>query len=392
MHHKAATPTGRRSGDVAAAAGGRGWLSLLPVLGGAVLAAVLLSYGDSETRFEEFALGKATSTYFARLDDRPIHCRGIEDAGECIDGARRRGLSRAALWLGNSQLHAVNQLRPGQETASPMLFRRLSGRRIDLLTFSQPNASLQEHYVLFEYLRERIPLDMLILAVTFDDLRETGLRSDIVRALEDAATVAALGRSEVGRSLIRNHRDLSATDEDLAGVTQTIQEHSERYLNNWLDSNLRLWSRREQARGRFFTTLYQFRNSALGINPQSKRRLIRGRYAMNMAALDAILSDCREAGTRVLVYVTPLRHDLDLPYVVEEYEEFKRDLQRRSRSGGAEFANLEELVPPELWGAKDSTTIGREAEVDFMHFKSPGHVLLAERLGELIEERFEGLR
>lgn len=380
--------------DSQTAAGAGSWPSWLPVLCGAVLAAIVLhlGFGGKETHFEELALGEETSSYYARLDGLPIHCIGIADAGECIEGAQRRGLSRIALWLGNSQVHAVNQLREGQESAPPVLARRLRDHGVDLLTFSQPNASLQEHYVLFEYLRHRTHLDMLVLAVVFDDLRETGLRPDVTRALEDPATVQALRRTEVGDSLIRNHLELASTDADLAGLRNTIQEHSERILNGWLENNLEMWSLREEARGSVFVGLYRLRNTVLGINPTSKRPLIRGPYDANMAALEAILGSCREAGIRVLVYVAPLRVDVDAPYVPEEYAAFKEDIERRTVAGGARFANLEGLIPAEFWGLKESTSVGGEVEIDFMHFQAPGHIILAGKLGELMAEQWEQLR
>ena len=44
----------------------------------------------------------------------------------------------------------------------------LSYRFSSIITFSQPNANLQEHYVLFEYLRHRLPVRTLILPLVFD--------------------------------------------------------------------------------------------------------------------------------------------------------------------------------------------------------------------------------
>ncbi len=51
------------------------------------------------------------------------------------------------LWLGNSQIHAINRFSPGEETASPELHRLFFRLNHYFLTFSQANANLQEHYL-----------------------------------------------------------------------------------------------------------------------------------------------------------------------------------------------------------------------------------------------------
>ena len=46
------------------------------------------------------------------------------------------------------------------------------------------------------------------------------------------------------------------------------------------------------------------------------------------------------------------------------------------------MVNLEGLVPGELWGTKDSTSLDASPELDFMHFQAAGHKLLASKLYE----------
>jgi len=364
-----------------------GLAGLFPLGVGALLASALIwaAFGGADTRFDEFALGQATTSVFASYDGRPIHCKAVADSNRCLDAAEERGLPHAALWLGNSQVHAVNQFQEGEENAPPILFRRLLPHHIDLLTFSEPNANLQEHYVLFEYLRSRLPLELLVLPVVFDDLRETGLRAEIAEALLDASTVEALTRTPIGQRIVNDNKNLMAGDADLAGVRKTVQEHSERALNGWLDRNFPLWAARAQARGRLFTGLYRLRNTVFGITAQTKRRLIRGPYEANMAALKALLGSASDHGIAVLVYVVPLRDDLEIPYDRTEYERFKEGVARVAGELDATFADFQSLVPAELWGQKGSTAVGGGTEVDFMHFQAGGHVLLARALGDTIE-------
>ena len=79
----------------------------------------------------------------------------------------------------------------------------------------------------------------------------------------------------------------------------------------------------------------------------------------------------------VLVYIVPLRNDVKPPYSPQEYSEFKLEIENETAQNGFYFSNFENIVPPEYWGFKESTNLGRDHEFDFMHFKREGHQLLA---------------
>ena len=42
--------------------------------------------------------------------------------------------------------------------------------------------------------------------------------------------------------------------------------------------------------------------------------------------------------------------------------------------------DLESIVPSYFWGSKDSTSLDKEQELDFMHFQGGGHKLLADSI------------
>jgi hypothetical protein len=344
------------------------------------LAVLLWASAAEDRRLDELALGAATTSVFASRGQHPIHCSTIEDANGCIEGVRHRGSQQVVLWLGNSQLHAVNQHQPGQVTAVAALAPVLDAQHRDLVAFSQPNANLQEHLLLFAHLKRVLPLEWVILPAVFDDLRETGIRPKLAPALGNAATRDILGGSAVGRQILASAAD--APEGDLAALRQTVQESAEAELNRRLESSVSLWARRPQLRGRLFTALYELRNTAFGITAQSKRRIIPGRYSRNMAALEQLLDMAARDGIRVLVYIVPLRDDVDTPYDASEYDRFRREIERLARRHGARFANFARLVPSDAWGMKSSTDTGDQLELDFMHFQAHGHALLARAVGE----------
>ena len=378
---------------------GVGIINMLPLVAGGVVAALALSllFSRQSTDFANLALAEENTSLYASNDGYPIHCKGIEDAPACIEGHEARGKKPLVLWFGNSQLHAINQFEPGQENAPPLLFRRFLETGLDLLTFSQPNANLQEHLVLFQYLRTRLPLNAFILPLVFDDMRETGLRTDIAMALDDAKTTRLMEQREIGRKILAQAQSTGTTVDaimsdksDFKALKDTTQEKTEQALNHWLDEHCVHWAVRAEARGTLLWRLFYLRNRLLGITAQTARPLIPGRREQNMMALEEILRVAKREGIRVFTYIVPIRNDVTIPYVPDEYAEFKAEADELARRYGAVFANLENLVPAGYWGTKDATDTGSGQELDFMHFQATGHQMLANALDDLVLGREEG--
>lgn len=370
--------------------------SWLPLWVGCIVAAAMmfaLSAGDS-TNFAETPKYLQTSSYFATHDGKPIHCSACKDAVECIAGWKSRGERPLALWFGNSQLHAVNQLEQGDRNAPDLVAERLRRRGADLLTFSQPNANLQEHYVLLEYLLARLPVRAIAVPLVFDDTRENGLRDEIALALEDTATRRALEQSTIGNKILTAipAAPTGAARDNLAGVRKTLQEHSETFLETWLNEHSMLWRARPELRGRLFMWLYQFRNTALNIRPASVRHKIRGPYEDNMAALAALLNSAKNHDVSVLLYIAPIRNDVAIPYDPADYAQFKLAAGDLARTYGAKFVDLEHTVGAAYWGYKDATDLTGQPEVDYMHFKAAGHHQLAEAIEPLFQSAMKSRR
>lgn len=339
--------------------------------------------------FEEFALPKGTATYYASIQGHRIHCSGISDFALCLEGVRARNAHQVALWIGNSQIHAINQLKPGEENAPPLLFRLFAPQGLDFITISFPNATLQETYVMFEYVRPYLPLKILVLPLVFSDLRQPGLRDEFAAALSNPQLRESLEATEIGRRIINEYGMKSASKADFAGLNNTIQERTEIFFDNWLDCHWQLWHERPQARGRLFTSALKLFHFAFGITAQSKRRIIEAKYRTNIAALEALIDSALAHHIDVLLYIAPIRSDIEMPYVPGEYECFKKEIERLAEEKGVGFANLESLVPGPLWGLKESSTMlaTDDLEVDFKHFTSAAHRVLADELARLVHIR-----
>ena len=91
-------------------------------------------------------------------------------------------------------------------------------------------------------------------------------------------------------------------------------------------------------------------------------------------------------GITILTYIAPLRADAPRPYVVEEYESFKRDTAAIAARQGASYLDLEAAVPDAYWGMKDATGADSGPELDFMHFQAKGHELMEARVAAAVKE------
>lgn len=365
-----------------------------------------VDYGDAAT------FGAATSTMMASYGGHSIHCHALDDANNCIKGVNARGANSSILWLGNSQIHAVNQAIGNDQTAVPELFESMKAKGLDLVVFSQPNANLQEHWILFEYLLTKLPIKKLILPVVFDDTREEGLRKEIADALIDPEFRKNILTYDLGKKLFHtknfagsnqsnfvnqeHDRDVATYKSDswlvkfnalfLNGSNkEMLGEGIESYINTFLDKHSALWRARPDLRAQvIYGYLYTWRNIVFGITPNTKRKVIRGRYQDNMEALRITLETASKNNIEVYVYIAPIRNDVSIPYDNTEYTKFKNEVEAIAVKYKSNFINYEDLIAAEYWGEKGSTGQG-QLEIDFMHFQAKGHKVLAKNLAELIK-------
>jgi hypothetical protein len=361
--------------------------SLIKLILALVIAFSLFEFFASATKnskdLNKAALGDGTTVVRGEIDGHLVHCEHNIDIQICLSNYKKfEKKENTALWLGNSQLHAINQMSENDEPASALLSRKLLSDSTYLLTMSQANANLQEHYVILNYISKLIPLDILILPVVFDDLREIGLRQG-VKELFDSTYIYASEDQYLSQLLEldkNNESNLSKQNidnNDLAGLDGSIQQVVEDYLNQILGNYYESWSLRGKIRGNLELAIYRFRNFIFRVSASTKRKMIPGRYDANMNALDNILSLSAEKNIQVLLYIPPLRDDYPRPYVPEEYSDFKETLISVSSKYSVNVFDFESVVPNELWGLKESTGVSNDTELDFMHFQAEGHKKLS---------------
>ncbi len=349
-------------------------------IGVGIALALLLVYNRQKIDMENAALGSDNQAAFEEWQGHRITAPRPSEIETLIGEARtRRSEARAnvIVWLGNSQLHTINQYRRGDHLAPHWLAEEAKcDPCIEPLGLSLPNANFQEYLVMAQYAVNRLPVSLLVVKLVFDKLREDGLRDELAPLVTDDVR-ETLSKSDIGREMIDNwdgrHAQAATGENKQHGLEGFMQKPLEDGLDR-LFSNIPLWAERGNLRGHFMLDLFHARNIALGIKPNSLRRMIPGRYARNMRALDQIIALAHSSGIPLLVYVAPIRNDVPLPYDAAAYGRWKNEIEAMAKSKNFAFMNLESLVPNDRWGAYVAD------EIDFMHFQGRGHQLLAAAL------------
>ena len=129
-------------------------------------------------------LQEGTSVLYESFNNVPIHCGAYPKLNECIDGARSSPLEKTILF-GNSQLHAVNNISENSELVALRLFKSSLQRNEYALTISYGNANFEEIFWALNQVLSSIEPKRIYLASVFDDMREVGLRPDMLEEVND---------------------------------------------------------------------------------------------------------------------------------------------------------------------------------------------------------------
>lgn len=350
----------------------------LPVLLVALALGIALAYwiATKAPDFKNLALGEQTAPVYGSIDGSKIFCGTLDETRECIASARKSPFARQVLWLGNSQLYAINQYGPGDETAPIVLARLLKPRGVQVSAFAYPSASLSELLLVYKWLARDYRPDVLVIPAFLDDTRELSIRSELAPAFDRPDISEMLAADPVGAAMknqLVKPQSLGGTD----AKDTSMQARSENWITGKLEQCCAMQTARSDARGTIEIQSFFFRNWLFNVTPQTVRPIIPQPYRVNLAALRMILAEARKAGTAVVVYIPPLRQDVKPPYDFGQYIGFERDVARLAATYGARVVNQDKIVPGRYWGFKASTRTGGDPEYDFMHYRGEGHRLLA---------------
>lgn len=349
----------------------------------AVAVALLVVYNGIKVDAENAALGTENHAAFETWNGRRITAPRPREIADLITDAQTAEAtaqlrSPTVVWLGNSQLHTINQYKAGEHLAPYWLAANDSCSGCVLpLGISLPNANIQEHLIIALHAVKRLNIRLVTIKLVFDDLREDGVRDELSLLFTEDVR-AELGLSDVGREMIgafeKRRTETGSIENKPDALAGFAQQKLEEALDTRLSQVFPLWAERGNLRGRLLLDLYHIRNWAFGITPSSVRRMIPARYSRNMRAFDELVLSMRRAGVPLLAYIAPIRADVPIPYDLGAYRRWIEVLALNAQRDGFAFVDLGAIVPGDQWGTYSAD------QVDFMHFQGSGHKLLAAAL------------
>lgn len=320
-------------------------------------------------------LGLNTSGKHGLLEGRRIDGRG-DDIAEVATVARalREEGKDIVLWLGASQLHAINNQKDDDELAVVVANQRAIARKSPTryVLLSEPNGNLHELWAMLHHMLDVAPPDAVVLGFTYDDLREPGVRPTL-RHLYAAAPVdpSVLHASPV---------DTPATLE----TDDTPQVALEQAMTKVLTTVFPAYGSRDRTRSKL-SALYRrgFSQIVFKVLRRPQERIPRDRAKWNMAAYRTMVDALTQRHIPLLVYQAPHRPGMQPFYHPRgAYDAFHRALADESATNHlVTFLDLEALVPAEEWG------ITNAGQPDVFHFTGRGHAAL----GRAIDDALIGL-
>lgn len=334
------------------------------------------------------------ASYYA--GSRRVICFSVEDLDRCVGALPPSTTRKRLLWLGWSQLYAINDFHTGDRTGPVLLAERLARADVDLIAIAMPNINPREQLLAYEYLRPRLKLAGLIAPAWLQGMKQEGIRATWQAALADPAVRSALAALPSGGAILASVAPQAKSaqeigQQNLAKDTRTTQERVEQRLVAELTDRFAPWRVRNEAQGEIKLALLagkeqvlRLRNLVLGTRAQNWINVIPpARYGINLEAFTDLVSTARRDGLPVLVYVPPRPSGNRFPFEPAVYAAFKADAKKIARQHGASFANIEGTVADDVWGEADNGA--GEIVTDHSHFTAAGHRQMSDALGAAIE-------
>jgi hypothetical protein len=305
-----------------------------------------------------------------------------EDLGRYLPALAAMQGRRRIILAGMSQMYAINDSRPGDQSISEWLDDSLAPRGTRVFGLAAPNLSNEELLLLLLAVAEddRTRPQVFVFGACFDKFRNIGLRPGYRRYL--AARPLLLDRWKALAEHLRRQfpaaaAKMASTLQDLVSRDAPKGASLDDRVRAGISGVLPVVAYREDLNAWGSMQLFLLRNWAFRIKPTSKRPQIPSRYQMNQEFFEAFVATARESNILPVVYVIPLNPRAENPYIPAEYAAFKTWIRETCLKSGVPFDNLEDSVPPEDWGE----FMGGP---DFKHFRGSGHRITATE----IEKRF----
>ena len=323
---------------------------------------------------KDFALKGKTTTIYEEYQNIKINST-IYDINNSNLIEINKNNNSIIISFGNSQSHSINDYHNNTDHLFSYHLNSMNKDNI-ILNLSAPNGSMQEMFLALVNSKSKLKskFTVAIFSLVFDDTRENGIRDEMNSLLIQNKLI--LQKYLTGKTILTSIKQDTNKQNNINKIL--IKDDMEIIINKYLNNISDSYKNRGNIRSYFYGELYYIRNWVLNINPSSKRKKIQRLYKKNMQALSDIINFCKNNNIKPILYIAPIRQDIEIPYVQKEYLQFKIDVDSIYS-----VYDLDNIIPTIYWGKTKGDW------VDFMHFKGEGHKILASELHKILLKEVE---
>jgi hypothetical protein len=341
----------------------------------------LLSKSERNFVAADFGLGYNTVGVFDDFDGKRINAHFADRALlEETFRELRREHHPVALWIGNSQLHAINNPKKGDHLAVWYASQLATERRSKLayLLMSEPNSNLHEQLGMYLALRQDglIP-DVIVLSFTYRNLQTEGIRKDALQALRplphDVLKVGGEAALEINNAIANGTSyEEGPPPVERNASTGTPQERIEGWLVSSLENVWPSYRWRGELRSKAIASAQIELDTILfKLFTPPKQPIPPAMQAWNERALEALSTLAKADGVRMIIYKAPYRQEWSSSrFDRGVYDAYHVRLAAFCKENGISYFDLGSIIPVEYWGKTNS------GDPDYYHFKDNGHRLL----------------
>ncbi|MFT5291801.1 MAG: hypothetical protein ACI8QS_003317 [Planctomycetota bacterium] len=382
-------PANQETGVLAMQAGrGPHWkLGLVAAIFGGLLLFHFAATEAANFQAQDLGLGRNTLPTVAFDDGRQISgpFEDMETIKQTFQELRAAGRP-VILWIGASQLYAINQPSEGDNLAVWYATQQARARGSDFayVMAANPNCNQTELFATYlSFRQEGLVPDALVIGFTYDDLKEPNVRQLVLENLlplgeEELAlgTVASLN-IEAARAESLRYAATTAPVERTA-VGGTPQERLENTLVSSLEERWPAYGQRGQLQAASIAAWkVPFTELVYRVFPRPKRLVPADMQAWNGAGWNALLDVAQADGVPTFVYKAPHRPTVDASSFYHDrraYDEYHGTLEQQLEARSIPYVDLEVLVETQYWGTAN------DGSPDVFHFRDEGHRLLGESI------------
>jgi len=372
---------------------------LLQILGLFVSVAIggiifsILAYSTKDFKADELALGDNTSSHIEFFEGALISeicpIKRLYDSYKVFNDSHN-----VILWLGGSQLHAINYYEKGDRLAVGYAndSAKLRNSMFRYLQVSTPNANYHDLLAIYLSFRQKGLLpDLLLIAIVYDDLKDVGIQERAISNLEpiDQSLITKYGTGVANISEEYNEWSNDSNDEtpiERTATSNTPQDFLEDGLITLIEKAWFSYKHRGtlasfiKVKGMAFVKnsprIVEAKPSVIRVNDFQKK--------WSNQALESLIKLAHDDNVKLILYEQPQRSELyfDVKYDRKGYNLYFDWIVNKCDDDNVYFADFENIVADEEFG------LNNWGNPDNFHFRNMGHKILGTMIDEYISKNF----